>query len=110
MSEQYTVDYFIKKFEAIPDNKWITHAFIRYNGTACALDNLALEHMRCSIPGINDYSDPILNGMPFMKEHGPRGRILGFLKFVKNKINSPIKEEEKILPFPTLPIKEKQLT
>lgn len=33
----YDVDYFIAKFEAIPENKWTTREYIDENGRCCAL-------------------------------------------------------------------------
>ena len=37
MSTNYDVDYFIKKFEAIPEDKWITHDRVNDFGQRCAL-------------------------------------------------------------------------
>lgn len=34
---KYDVDYFIEKFEAIPEDKWITGNFIDWKGRCCAL-------------------------------------------------------------------------
>lgn len=33
----YTVDYFIDKFQAIPENEWTTHTHSDCNGRKCAL-------------------------------------------------------------------------
>lgn len=33
----YTVDYFISKFQAIPENQWTTHTHSDCNGRKCAL-------------------------------------------------------------------------
>jgi hypothetical protein len=33
---EYTVDYFIEKFEAIPEGKWCTHDLLNSHGQRCA--------------------------------------------------------------------------
>lgn len=40
---QYTVDYFIKKFEAIPEDKWLTRSYEDpFSGKKCALGHCGL--------------------------------------------------------------------
>jgi hypothetical protein len=40
----YTVEYFIKKFEAIPENEWCEHSFSRYNNANMTVEHCVLGH------------------------------------------------------------------
>lgn len=44
----YDVDYFIKKFEAIPDGRWCTNDFER-DGACCAYGHLGVRDNHCTI-------------------------------------------------------------
>jgi hypothetical protein len=43
MTPPYTVDYFIQKFEAIPDEKWTTGTYTRCEYKHCALGHCGTE-------------------------------------------------------------------
>ncbi len=88
----YDKEYFIKKFEAIPEEKWTTKSFYTYGGRCCALghcgkrmglvdtdESYALgEITSCSTVAINDgLGDYIKYG------NTPKERILNFLKQLK---------------------------
>lgn len=95
----YDVDYFIKKFEAIPENKWCTHARDGVNGTHCAhgwcspnttyasLEEIALTIIAIQNPvfleGRNGFG-PINNGCSELyKQTTPKQRILAVLRDIK---------------------------
>lgn len=44
MKTKYTVDYFIKKFRAIPEEKWITHDFNGPHDSHCSLGFCGFGH------------------------------------------------------------------
>lgn len=94
---KYTVDYFIKKFELIPEHKWIKwqHKDCFGNGCAlghCGLDNnntitkesaalefLFLKELEDSVARINDHLSPRYN------QETPKQRILAALHDIKRK-------------------------
>lgn len=43
MKEIYNVDYFIRKFEAIPEERWITGAFVDPSGNCCAFGHCGVR-------------------------------------------------------------------
>lgn len=96
---QYTIDHFIKKFEAIPEENWTTGKFINASGQKCALghcmvdDKLlspefhALREIFCSdkfvigtnIGDINDGNDDLF------QQSTPKQRVLAALNDVKKR-------------------------
>jgi hypothetical protein len=90
----YDVDYFIKKFEAIPENKWTTGAYMNNKGQSCALghcgihrsvpisqepielSNLFIRKLGISVLAVNDFK---------LIKWGstPKERILNALKEIK---------------------------
>lgn len=42
---KYDVDYFIKKFEAIPEDKWCIIDFLKENGQMCALGHCGVREV-----------------------------------------------------------------
>ena len=90
---QYTVDYFIEKFEKIPDEKWVVGDF-GFNGTHCAFGHCGMVNANectseskalmsifgnVSIVRTNDGSIGIGNT--------PKERILNKLKEIKESTN-----------------------
>jgi hypothetical protein len=96
----YTVDYFIAKFEAIPNEKWTTGLYVdRWGQASCALGhcgvrahevdiavpqeaiqlrNLFERHPRClSVTDVNDRNDPNF------QQETPKARILAALREIK---------------------------
>ena len=89
---KFTPDYFIKKFDAIPESKWTTNAFKDKNGCKCALghcgfttgkptpEGFALAEwfrfIKTSVISVND---------GFYRELGstPKERILNALLHIK---------------------------
>lgn len=45
MELKYDKDYFIKKFEAIPGDRWIVNDFIDSEGRCCALGHCGVNHV-----------------------------------------------------------------
>jgi hypothetical protein len=97
----YDVDYFINKFEAIPEEKWITLAFGSAgahcalghcgcdedeNGTrlhtieSAALENLFLQNVKVSVMNVNDYTGPDFR---LYQQPTPKQRILAALYDIK---------------------------
>lgn len=97
----YTVDYFIEKFEAIPEEKWFNGNF-KFGDKYCALGHCGMDDETyteegnelldlfdgydLSVAGINDRLDP-----RFLQKT-PKQRILAALNFIKEK--NLIKEKE----------------
>lgn len=94
----YSIDYFIKKFEAIPDNMWRTRDFTNEQGQCCVFGHCGLRKNNLhtwseeakallnifyangeSAVTVNDYDD-----MSY-PEPTPKGRILAALNKFKNK-------------------------
>jgi len=42
MNNHFTVDYFIKKFTAIPENSWLVSLLTDYKGSCCALGHCGM--------------------------------------------------------------------
>lgn len=120
MENKYTVDYFIKKFEAIPEDKWAVQHLVTSSGARCAmghcgghvneseesaslaklLSNLtgALPDQDISIYAINDGLDTIRLGYHFENKYtskkirGAKQRILAALYDIK-KMQEPIEQD-----------------
>lgn len=104
----YNVDYFIKKFEAIPEDQWTTGERHGSNGTHCAHGWCDLNEL--SMPYLNTYSNeekslvkvftPIMKGTgcakinngfhPNYQQPTPKQRILAALYDIK-KMQQPEK-------------------
>lgn len=108
MSEQYTVDYFINKLEAIPEEKWRVGT-LGYDGHCCALghcgvtnleyladqkdsEGYALCHLfktsigRCGITNFSEYVWDINDNLDSRySQPTPRARILAALADIKAK-------------------------
>ncbi len=50
---EYNVDYFIKKFEEIPEEKWTTHVQQNDRGQRCAVGHCAPSNATCNMLGSN---------------------------------------------------------
>lgn len=104
----YTVDYFISKFEAIPEDKWCVDFTEDYNGNRCALGHCG---------GINTHESNILRSIlcmpvsflndglkPEYPQPTPKQRILAALYDIRAKESKPddtwgkVKEEETFKP------------
>lgn len=114
-SEIYTVDYFIKKFEAIPDNKWVTGHFMQEDGKRCAIGHcvgpenqlpalimLFNNNITASVVQVNDMGRAYHNGPILYPQPTPKERILAALYDIKAKI-----ESEKVLTLKEEVLKEK---
>jgi hypothetical protein len=90
---KYDIDYFINKFEAIPEDRWTTGNYENAQGQFCALgfcgeneDNKTEESIAlCEFTGFADYSIVNINdednGTQSLKlGKTPKERILNFLK------------------------------
>jgi len=92
MSEEYTVDYFIKKFEAIPEENWISGRYLSTDGY-CALghcgerrwgftpESLALVDLffdyELAVASVND-------GNSYMfPQPTPKQRVLAACRYIK---------------------------
>lgn len=88
----FDVDYFIKKFEAIPHDKWTTGDYGDNLGRKCALGHCAdwttgegrdLQELflnrRLRVTDVNDGKDPEYN---FHGSH-PKNRVLAVLRDIK---------------------------
>lgn len=108
--EKYTVDYFIKKFEAIPEDKWYVGKFFGPEERCCAVGHCALpgnyklhpfqtpeglalmtlfQTYKMSVYSTNDgegelrdYECFMGTGIPFT----PKSRIIRALKWIKERI------------------------
>ncbi len=96
MSKKYTTDYYLKKFKAIPANKWVTRNFESSDGKRkCAfgwcnaLENpegfeprtlfkLFNKNGLC-VEKVNDGKDQ------HFKQKGPRARIIAALNWIKSQ-------------------------
>lgn len=98
----YTIDYFIKKFKAIPSSKWCTGYFEK-NGKHCALghcgcsiytpmteESMALKEIfrdaNLGVVSVNDEGCGINFGLGLsinFKKKTPKTRILEALRYIK---------------------------
>ena len=94
----YDVDYFIQKFEAIPENLWCRASYGRNGGPRCAIGHCAdpdgganpsndestalrylfMSYYGCSVISVND---KYIDGMSL----SPKLRILAALRDIKSK-------------------------
>lgn len=86
----YDVDYFIKKFEAIPDSKWCVGNLEDRQCRHCALGHCGETGYGMTIEGEALYwllptVDRINDGETFGKGKHPRTRILNALRDLKRK-------------------------
>lgn len=93
----YDLEYFINKFEAIPDEDWATGDYIDRSGRCCALGHCgvrggfeqlpeprALHKLTNSlIAHVNDGSDKDEGGNPLYGDT-PKERVLNFLKELRD--------------------------
>jgi len=82
----FDVDYFIKKFEAIPDEDWTTGQFENDIGQRCALGHCTFiesaslkDILLDEVAEINDGTDGQY------QQETPKSRILAALKDIKEK-------------------------
>lgn len=91
----YTVDYYINKFESIPEEEWCTDKITDNSGRHCALGHciendketislseLIWSNLGCSAATINDNHNKSFN------QPTPKQRILAALKYIKNKASN----------------------
>lgn len=95
MNEKFTVDYFIEKFGAIPDDRWIT-GNLHYDGKCCVYghcgmrngicgntpESRALYELMLTVDGV--YPIQVNDGKnPRYTQPTPRARILAALADIK---------------------------
>lgn len=99
MEKTYDVDYFIEKFEAIPEKLWaigiledgdrhcaMGHCGVRHYNTGCfsweamALGNIFITNLGMGIVFINDRSE-----YSAFQQPTPKKRILAALRYIKSK-------------------------
>lgn len=95
MSANYNVDYFINKFQAIPEEKWISGAFINAKGNCCALghcgargngnkNNEELNALLIISASAHSCMDTINDGQcNSYRQETPKKRVLAFLMDIK---------------------------
>lgn len=94
MKNKYDVDYFIKKFTAIPEDNWVTGVY-RDDAVGCCAagwcgerddrstdESRALTKLVYGVDIINDGKD---SNFPPEKYSTPKKRILAALYYVKNR-------------------------
>jgi hypothetical protein len=90
---EYDVDFFIRKFEAIPDEKWCVGNYVRPDGRRCAYGHCGAssgheiaDNKECRALGqiLSGQVEEINNGN-YEDRTGPRARILAALQDVKAK-------------------------
>jgi len=98
---EYTVDYFIQKFEAIPDEKWTIKEFTNAIGQCCALGHCGRRIGSPTAEGEalyqlfheNEMDGPahINDGYSIeYQQPTPKARILAALNDIKTKQNQTI--------------------
>jgi hypothetical protein len=98
---EYTVDYFIKKFEAIPEERWISHAVGDGRGRHDAIGHCggfrspeakALQELfrRYGCPSVVDVTDAVTF---FEHSDTPKKRVLSYLGFIKTRTKRELAEE-----------------
>lgn len=97
---KYNIDYFIKKFTAIPEGKWCTGMYLNDNDQSCALGHCGVRYTEScgynktdeanALITIFGRSGKVININDFELELGntPRTRILRALKEKKNEKTS----------------------
>ena len=94
----YDVDYFIKKFAAIPDEDWTTRKFVNDLGQCCALGHCGSRTMPKGLYSVHSREstslrDILLNEVVEINDgrHGqyqqetPKARILAALRDIEGK-------------------------
>lgn len=96
MENKYTVDYFIEKFEVIPEDRWCTGRYNGPNDTHCAIGHCDTgqfygeeEIALMEVFGL-DFDVVLINDGKDSRYHQPtpKQRILTALHDVKNKLNN----------------------
>lgn len=90
MRNKYTINYFIKKFKAIPEKFWITHTFKHETGARCALGHCGMQNADQGTPEgealknifqVNGYSIFRVNdSQEVFTQETPRARVLAALR------------------------------
>lgn len=96
----YTVDYFIRKFNRIPNRLWTTGRFKSSNGKKCVLGHCgmystlrrteiamnlnSLFYKKGFVTDIND------GAHPFFRQKRPKARILAALRWIKAQSKSKL--------------------
>lgn len=101
--QQYNVDYFIKKFEEIPEEKWIAGSFSGMNGTHCALghcynngEGYTQSPEGSALIRILNYPAQINDGLRSeYQQNNPKNRILAAL--YDKKAELAVKEAQEII-------------
>lgn len=104
---KYDVDYFIRKFDKIPEQQWITGHFEHTNGAKCALGHCgenenkfsrrsnALKQLFKELPGspsvvqVNDGINDTFNALTDLGSH-PKERVLNALLILKTGIHKDV--------------------
>lgn len=101
---EFIVDYFIEKFEAIPEEKWVTGIFKDKKGNCCALGHCGRDVTQFgiidteeasdlvalfskngfSVTVVNDSSNGVIYNGKIIIGSTPKERILNVLKSLKN--------------------------
>jgi hypothetical protein len=90
----YDVDYFIAKFEAIPEDEWCVGHFISMDGTKCALghcgdegtgDSPEANALGCLFPYLGDVININDGRHSDYPQPTPKQRILAALNDIKKK-------------------------
>lgn len=88
----YDVDYFINKFEAIPEDRWTTRDLVDSQGRCCALGHCGIResvHMNEEADALNSiirttFADvTAVNDSDAYGDDGPKNRILRALRTIK---------------------------
>jgi hypothetical protein len=107
---KYDIDHFIKKFEAIPKERWLTghlgageqHCALGHCGGYYTVESMALRHIaeeECGMKTILPYITIVNDSAREFGTH-PKERVLNFLKMIKEKEESgdkAVQEVEQIL-------------
>lgn len=94
---KYTIDYFIKKFSAIPSKKWTTGTYDNGKGQKCALghcgasekygpvtyESQTLSRILWELAPVSNINDGISASTYRPKGKSPRTRILNALRLCK---------------------------
>lgn len=98
----YSVDYFIKKFSAIPDELWCVRGFNGPGGSHCAAGHCGMDGscggwLRPEAIGIRELFDDLGTDIAYVNDGGderykqptPKARILAALYAIKAKQTPP---------------------
>lgn len=100
----YDVDYFIDKFEKIPDDKWCIGSFDGPYGSHCALGHCGchdsnrntdeanalrnlFEDSDLIVSAVDVNDDHLYSTRPFLDASTPKQRILNALQYIKKNIS-----------------------